>query len=383
MVSSFGTLPPMIGPGPLTPDERDWLAGRAPPPVWLPESTPPSSLAPSNTMLGILQRLPERGGILGQLFGSLPTATQRTLEPWGPMLNPLEWTPGAAVRDAVDASGETARAAGRLDPWGMLNGVGSMGAAMLAMAFPPAKLGKAPRASTGSAPHPSTPSERLTVDQALRLRPVVASTDARGALGILREGQFKSQFETGTSRGTLNNARRAKVEKRMFGLPEDLDPLQRPIYGMMGLAPRMPHATGIYGDYTFLFRPEVKGRTTYTFGDSLDHNGGLRVRQWNAPGDPRRRATNIRPYIEAQISRITQGLPLTDVERVLVADSEAARLAAVRRQLDRRRIPYDVMPPTITRLDSPEAVNWYRQFGLMVPPLMLGGLWSAAPEEKR
>ncbi|TWT11705.1 hypothetical protein [Reyranella sp. CPCC 100927] len=71
------------------------------------------------------------------LFRMLPSETQASLRPWGGLMNPLEWTPGAGIRDAVDASADTARAVRSLDPWGTLAGVGYMGLGLLSAMVPP------------------------------------------------------------------------------------------------------------------------------------------------------------------------------------------------------------------------------------------------------
>ena len=79
----------------------------------------------------------DRGGLLGTSFSMLPSETQASLRPWAGMLNPLEWTPSAGIRDAVQASADTARAVRNLDPWGTLAGVGYMGLGLLGAAIPP------------------------------------------------------------------------------------------------------------------------------------------------------------------------------------------------------------------------------------------------------
>lgn len=79
----------------------------------------------------------DRGGLFGTLFSMLPSETQASLRPWGGMLNPLEWTPGAGIRDAVQASGDTAHAVRNLDPWGTLAGLGYMGLGLLSAVVPP------------------------------------------------------------------------------------------------------------------------------------------------------------------------------------------------------------------------------------------------------
>jgi hypothetical protein len=114
----------------------------------------------------------------------------------------------------------------------------------------------------------------------LRERPVGVQAPERAAEGILRDGRFRTQFETGTSQGSLDG--RPFIEESLFGLPRDLPVEQRPVYGAIRTAvpeerPRpMAHWEGDpwtmqphYGDHLFLLRPEAKARSTYTFDDSF------------------------------------------------------------------------------------------------------------------
>lgn len=89
---------------------------------------------------------------------------------------------------------------------------------------------------------------------------------------VLKDGRFKSQFETGSSQGLLNTGARKEFELDAFGVPEDVSPEDRPIYGYMSNSggnfnnPSLDY----YGGVSFILKDEVRDRTTVTFGDSLD-----------------------------------------------------------------------------------------------------------------
>ncbi|HEX2888088.1 hypothetical protein [Vineibacter terrae] len=63
----------------------------------------------------------ERGGLFGTLSGMAPPGLRRALEPWGGMLNPLEWTPGPSIQQMLQSSGDLTRATLAGQPIGMLN----------------------------------------------------------------------------------------------------------------------------------------------------------------------------------------------------------------------------------------------------------------------
>lgn len=93
----------------------------------------------------------------------------------------------------------------------------------------------------------------------------------QAAVSILEDGQFLSQFATGRSGGLLDTDFRAGVEKDLFGYAEDLWPMDRPIYGyMVGDDPSVEFFTDHYGGIKFILKDEVRPRTTFTPGDSLD-----------------------------------------------------------------------------------------------------------------
>ncbi len=92
-----------------------------------------------------------------------------------------------------------------------------------------------------------------------------------GAEKIIAEGRFKSQFETQTSGGMLDNRFRGLAEESGFGYPEKLDPMKRPIYGYFAdlTDPKESLSTAQYGGVRFIVKEEVRNRTTVTWGDSL------------------------------------------------------------------------------------------------------------------
>lgn len=95
---------------------------------------------------------------------------------------------------------------------------------------------------------------------------------------ILSQGRFKSQFETGRSKGLFNPEKRAKAEFDMFGLPTNLPVEQRPIYGYLDDAGKKP-LVDQYGDVTIYLKDSVRNRTTWTGDDSLDWEG---MTQWSS-----------------------------------------------------------------------------------------------------
>lgn len=98
-----------------------------------------------------------------------------------------------------------------------------------------------------------------------------ARTPIETAPSVLKDGRFKSQFETGTSKGTLSPTLRADVEKEMFGYAKDLMPEQRPVYGYLSVEPdkELGALVNSYGDVAWVFKDGVKARATWTGADSL------------------------------------------------------------------------------------------------------------------
>lgn len=97
-------------------------------------------------------------------------------------------------------------------------------------------------------------------------------------LAALDDGRLKSQFETGTSQGSLDPQYRKRIEAQ-YGIPNDLDPKLRPIYGYLTddgvgrprahLYPSIFATLDHYGDIAIVFDSSVRGKTTFSGTDSL------------------------------------------------------------------------------------------------------------------
>lgn len=99
--------------------------------------------------------------------------------------------------------------------------------------------------------------------------------------GVLRDGA-KNQFETGTSKGLYNPNRRREVERKKFGIAEETPGHDRPIYGYLHNSEEtinsyVAHSNKNahqYGNVRIVLKDEVRNRSTFSVGDSLD-NGRL------------------------------------------------------------------------------------------------------------
>lgn len=89
-------------------------------------------------------------------------------------------------------------------------------------------------------------------------------------LKVLDEGRFKTQFETKKSKGLFDPDSRATSELNGIGLPIDLDPSLRPIYGYLRTSnPEQSSGISQYGDLTVQLKTETLSKSTFTVGDSL------------------------------------------------------------------------------------------------------------------
>ena len=96
---------------------------------------------------------------------------------------------------------------------------------------------------------------------------------------ILEDGRFKTQYETQSSGGVMDNSLRARVEENLFSYPKTLPETERPVYGYAtqskyGFAEKgdIEGAVGAYGRIWVKLKSNTRGRTTVTFGDSLTPN---------------------------------------------------------------------------------------------------------------
>lgn len=86
---------------------------------------------------------------------------------------------------------------------------------------------------------------------------------------VLRgDGRFKTQFETGRSRGYLSPETRSDAENKGLGFPSGVENNKRlrPIYGYIA---GVGSEASSYGEIELIFKKSVRNRTTVTCGDSL------------------------------------------------------------------------------------------------------------------
>ena len=142
---------------------------------------------------------------------------------------------------------------------------------------------------------------------------------------VLNDGRFKSQFETGEGgKWSLSDTKaRAKAENIGLGVPTDIAPKNRPIYGYI---PTQSSDAYRYGAIEIQLHDSVKGRTTITVGDSLSE-----FSQHRAAGVPLKSPTiegvgphaqnliqrkwEYIPYVEAQIH---MGVAIKDINKVIL-----------------------------------------------------------------
>ena len=105
---------------------------------------------------------------------------------------------------------------------------------------------------------------------------------------ILDSGYLKNQFETGTSGGALNPMARKLFERELFGVPDDLESSQKPIYGMAFPTDSSGKLNSDYiengpgywygrgstktSEAVVIFdKSKISSGTSFTIGDSLDY----------------------------------------------------------------------------------------------------------------
>ena len=91
---------------------------------------------------------------------------------------------------------------------------------------------------------------------------------------LLKDGRMKNGFEVKSSRTFVSRkkylAERDHYERLRLGVPIDISPQNRPIYGTFGKLSGADRAEYNYGEVNVVLNPSVKGRTTMSAGDSLD-----------------------------------------------------------------------------------------------------------------
>ncbi len=176
---------------------------------------------------------------------------------------------------------------------------------------------------------------------------VYSRTTETGYRGILKDGRFKSQAESGFSQGMFNPEARFNFEKNYFGMGK-VAKNKNPIYGYttqnkfgkrFAGTSRTGDGVGMYGsDIAFKFKKAVKRRTTFTGDDSLtnmrsakdgkavfgpsplnkpDHRSMPFRRVDGSIAETAKDAALASDYIEVQI---WDGVKLADVEKIIFYD---------------------------------------------------------------
>jgi hypothetical protein len=163
---------------------------------------------------------------------------------------------------------------------------------------------------------------------------------------VIAEGAIKSQFETGTSQGRLDTEWRRLAEDTIVNVPFNTADADRPVYGYLtnsdkaykggtwqGMTSTRNGLADTYGEARVFVRDEVRERTTYTIGDSLDFNAvghsmnepiTQSVLDTNGfgkylPGDDGKPGGR---YVETQIHG---GVKLSDITRITVPEKDVER----------------------------------------------------------
>jgi len=94
---------------------------------------------------------------------------------------------------------------------------------------------------------------------------------------VFEDGIFKNQFETNTSQGMLNHQMRIDTEALQHDIWVDAKATDRPVYGYIAKneSDIITPSTESYGSYRVVFKPSIKSRTTFTYGDSLGGSSRL------------------------------------------------------------------------------------------------------------
>jgi hypothetical protein len=192
--------------------------------------------------------------------------------------------------------------------------------------------------------------------------------DEQALRDILSGGRFKTQHE-GAQRATGLHADvgHRRLGEQIHGVPTSTPPDRRPVYGYVavaGIEPALAAGTKIegiaqredqedvlsaYGQVQVVLKPEVRGRTTITVGDSLDEIGFMRPTPIDDPGaeslgfrglDSIERPGFTRVgYVEAQIGG---GVRAEDIAGVVFPGTPARSTSDA---LDQQGIPWRVLRP--------------------------------------
>jgi hypothetical protein len=143
---------------------------------------------------------------------------------------------------------------------------------------------------------------RGAFDQVIE-QPVRVAMRENSLIAVLDEGRMKSVYELPVNaKGQAYLDYRTEVETDSIGVPSNVDPGERPIYGSI----HMSNYTSAYGDHTVILKDEIKGRTSVCVGDSfMEQNPVLisDIRDGNASIDDLTRAMNSGALSDVGIGR--------------------------------------------------------------------------------
>lgn len=204
------------------------------------------------------------------------------------------------------------------------------------------------------------------MERNIRLSPLVVHFPASATQYILKDGRLKTQFDTGSTMGWYDPSVRAKVEERLFGIPKAYEGDYRPVYGTLhtGHSNKRGWVHGgpgvDYGNAWLELHPEVKKRSTFTAGDSLDtapespvigrqSHAVTRAFGWKHTPQHCQFQEQIHPYLEAQIHG---GVYLDkDVRAIHVIDPKAGQENLLKQMGMKYNVPVYSHEPTYAGKD--------------------------------
>jgi hypothetical protein len=204
------------------------------------------------------------------------------------------------------------------------------------------------------------------LEEELKNARVSVTVTPRILSNILADERFKTQFETGKSRGYNSTQARQDEELARFGYPTQMPADKRPVYGMIEVGGlRTPSERGNlqYGNVLVVLKPEVADRTTFSADDSLsNYRPSAPLREPNTRGilsafvENTHTADEIRSgemYLEAQVHG---GVKLSDIGMVIFESgvqienrsgdkvkTATAPSAALLKRLEKAGIPYQIV----------------------------------------
>lgn len=173
-------------------------------------------------------------------------------------------------------------------------------------------------------------SELITiVEDTVDSSPISIAVPRSELRNILTDKRLKSTYETGKRNKEITNVyleNRTLIEKTSFGVPENIDPKDRIIYGFVDDGTKNK-VISKYGDVKIVLKSDTKKRSSFTAADSLNNKNitpfkqGDKLNTGHIPqGSPYfspsgEKAYKSTDYIEAQIHG---GVSIDDFDYVII-----------------------------------------------------------------